>query len=213
MKARLYPVVLSLAWACAISPSRVQAAAEPSSAFVDPADPAAAAYRQQGERVIDQVGGSLISELHKVLSSMPTALALGSVHLKNYRPPSSPRGKPPVITVRRTSLQVRNPANAPDAADRAALERIQAAVDGGEPIPPVLIQKIEAPGQPVEWRVYRPLAVLKDCIDCHGPKRSIAPDVLATLSKLYPDDKAVDYPAGAWRGVIRVSLADPKRKP
>ncbi len=212
MKARLYPVVLSLACTCVFLQAPVRAAAESSHVFVDPADPAAKEFRQYGERIIDQVGGSMMSELRKILASTPTALALGSVHLRDYQPPATKRGKPAVLAVRRTSLQVRNPANAPDDADRAALERLKAEIDRGDAPDKVIVQKITTPGQPVEWRVYRPLAVLKQCIDCHGPKRTIAPDVLETLTKLYPDDQAADYAPGAWRGVIRVSLAEPKKK-
>ena len=68
------------------------------------------------------------------------------------------------------------------------------------------MQKIEQPGQPVEWRVYRPIASTPACLACHGDPDKFRPGVKEALDRLYPHDKAVDYSAQEWRGVIRVSL-------
>lgn len=213
MKARSYPVVLSLACCLvAVSTAWPADAASPHS-FVNPDDPAVAEIRRLGERTIDQSGNALIGEVRRVLATTSPALAIGALHLKDYKLPAPLPGKPAVTEIRRTSLRVRNPANAPDGADLAALEKIKDQLDDGDEVAKVLVQRVNLPGKPAEWRVYRPLGVLKQCIDCHGPASALAPGVAATLKEFYPKDVAVDYKPGAWRGLLRVSIVEPAKNP
>ena len=214
MKARFHPVVLSLACGClTLTAARADETASAPFAFVDPDDASVAAIRQLGDRTIDQAGTALVLELRRELADKSPALAIGGVHLKHYELPAARPGQPAVTAVRRTSLKVRNPANAPDAADRAALELVRQQLEAGEHVAPVLVQRVTFPGQPPEWRVYRPLAVLKQCLDCHGDEAHLAPGVAATLKEFYPADTAVNYPPGAWRGLFRVSISAPTRTP
>lgn len=214
MKARSYPVVLSLAcaWA-ALTALQAAESATPPYSFVGPDDSATAAIRRLGERTIDHAGSSLLAEVRRVLGTTTPALGIGMLHLKDYKLPAPVPGQPVVTAVRRTSLRIRNPANSPDAADLAALERIQNELSNGDPVESLLVQRVALPGQPPEWRVYRPLVALKQCLECHGTAGTLAPGVPDTLQVFYPADRAVDYRAGEWRGLIRVSIADAPKKP
>jgi len=214
MKARFYPVVLSQACVfAALAALRAAAADASPHAFVDPDDPAVAEIRRLGERTLDQSGNALLLEVRRVLADTTPALAIGKLHLKDYRPPPAAPGKPAVTALRRTSRQIRNPANAPDAADLAALERIEGQLERGDPVDRLLLQRVTFPGQPPEWRVYRPLVALKQCLDCHGPSATLAPGVAETLKVFYPADLAVNYRAGAWRGLLRASISEPPKTP
>jgi hypothetical protein len=213
MRARSYPVVLSLACGFVASSTAWSAVVESPHAFVDPDDPTVAEIRRLGERTIDQVGNAMIGEVRRVLATTTPALAVGKLHLKEYKLPLAMSGKPVVSELRRTSLRVRNPANSPDAADLAALELIQDQVQRGDDVAKVLVQRVSLPGKTPEWRVYRPLVTLKQCIDCHGSNATLAPGVADTLKVFYPADKAVDYKTGEWRGLIRVSITEPAPKP
>lgn len=155
----------------------------------------------------------MIGEVRRVLATTTPALAVGKLHLKEYKLPLAMPGKPVVSELRRTSQRVRNPANSPDAADLAALEVIQDQLQRGDDVAKVLVQRVSLPGKTPEWRVYRPLVTLKQCIDCHGAEATLAPGVADTLKVFYPADKAVDYKTGAWRGLIRVSITEPAQKP
>lgn len=171
-----------------------------------------AEIRKLGERTIDQAGNAMIGEVRRVLSTTTPALAIGKLHLKDYKLPLAMAGKPVVTELRRTSLRVRNPANSPDAADLAALDLIQGQLERGDDVAKVLVQKVTLPGQPPEWRVYRPLALLKQCVDCHGADAALAPGVTDTLKVFYPADKAVGYKPGEWRGLIRASIVESPKK-
>lgn len=209
MKARSYPVVLSLACVLASFATAQAADAEsPPHVFVRPDDPRVADIRRAGERAIDHSGNALMLEVRRVLADTTPAMAIGLLHLKDYKLPPAPPTLPVVTGVRRTSLRVRNPANAPDAAELAALEVIQDQLEGGDEISSVLIQRVTLPGRTPEWRVYRPLVTLKQCLDCHGPVGTLAPGVPDTLQVFYPADKAVNFKAGSWRGLVRATIPD-----
>lgn len=214
MKARFYPIVLSLAcFLAAFAAAQAADAANPPHAFVNPDEPLVAGIRQTGERVVDHVGSALLMEVRRVMANTAPALAIGKLHLKDYKLPATAPGQPVVTAIRRTSLQVRNPANAPDAADLAALERIQGQLEEGDAVDEVIVQRVTFPGQPPEWRIYRPLVTLKQCLDCHGKPGALAPGVADTLKVFYPTDEALNYRAGSWRGLIRVSLIEPVKMP
>lgn len=108
------------------------------------------------------------------------------------------------MEVTRTSLRVRNPANTADAADAEALAWFQDRLaSGGEP-PASHVRAVDGGG----YRYYQPLMTQGPCVQCHGPRDSLAPDVLAALEERYPQDQAVGYAEGDWRGLLRVSVPE-----
>lgn len=210
MKARSYPVVLSLA--CALA-ALAAAAPDPTHVFVSPDDPRVSHLRAAGERALDHAARALLLEVRRVLADQTPAMAIGQLHLKDYQPPPAAPGQPAVSAVRRTSLRIRNPANAPDAADLAALSRIEAELERGDPVSALLVQRVTLPGRTPEWRVYRPLATLNQCLACHGNDRTLAPGVPDTLQVFYPADQARGYRAGSWRGLLRATIPDTVSSP
>lgn len=182
--------------------------------WADSDDPAIAAIRQAGENTIQFVGNKLIREVSQVLTAKGAEDAIDVLHLKSLPLPEVSPGKPQIIAVKRTSLRVRNPANAPDSADLAALMSIEKDLMDGNSPPKLLVQHVEAAGlMPEEWRVYRPISVMSACVVCHGPVDSLLPSVKDKLARLYPEDKAVGYAIYDWRGVIRVSIVTPTAVP
>lgn len=103
------------------------------------------------------------------------------------------------VTVKRTTLKPRNPANAPDEEDRAVLE----------------VMAAQSPPQPViQWedgaaRFYRPLMIQEVCIKCHGDPATFPKDLTEALASAYPADAATGYALGDLRGAIRVTIDNP----
>lgn len=108
------------------------------------------------------------------------------------------------MEVVRTSLRLRNPANAPDAADAEALAWFQERVAAGDEPPALHVRKVGSEG----YRYYQPLVTAGTCLQCHGARDSLDPDVLDALDARYPGDEAVGYAEGDWRGVLRVSVPE-----
>jgi mono/diheme cytochrome c family protein len=178
-----------------------------SAAFVDPDAPSVAEVRALGERVITQLGATLLNEVTTAMTQNGPEKAIEVCHLKALpltRETSD--GQPRITAVKRTSQRVRNPANTADPAEKLALARVAQDLAAGLP-PKVLVQQITVPGEPTEWRVYRPVMMAPACMTCHGPRETLAPAVRARLATLYPEDRATDYAAGDWRGLIRVSVS------
>ena len=176
--------------------------------FVDPNAAEFTEIRTLGERAINRAGYSLVAEVSNAIVRSGTVDALQVCHLRNLPQKNPIPDMPRITAIKRTSLRLRNPANAPDSADQAALEKIRAALENGDSTPEVLVQRVWFANGTTEWRVYRPIAVTARCTACHGSREDMIPALRAELARLYPDDKAADYQNGEWRGLIRVSLSD-----
>lgn len=180
----------------------------PAAEFVDPDAAENTEIRDLGERAINRLGLTLVNEVSVAVAKSGPEKAIDVCHLRAL--PLTGEilaGMPRITGVKRTSLKLRNPANAPDAAEQLALERVEKDLQNGK-LPKVLVQRIDRPGAKPEWRVYRPVGVAPQCVTCHGPRESLSPELLARLAERYPQDQATGYAAGQWRGLIRVSVGD-----
>lgn len=104
------------------------------------------------------------------------------------------------IRIKRTSLKVRNPRNAPDAFEREALERYERFRQQGS-MPSDEIRQDRVDGKPV-WRYTKPILMAASCIPCHGAEDELGEGVRRSLDEKYPDDKAVGYAVGDLRGIV-----------
>ena len=200
MKTALTPWLTPLLWAGLLAATPDNPELQRKFTWIDAADP-----------VIQQNGSRMLSEVNRVLTKKGAEAGIDDLHLKEWKLPAAAPGQPKIIAVKRTSLRVRNPASLPDNADLAALLSIQTAMADGNTPPSVLVQQLEAAaGAPAEWRVYRPMITTAACLVCHGPADTLTPGVKAKLERIYPGDKATEYAANEWRGVIRVSIVAPE---
>ena len=106
--------------------------------------------------------------------------------------------------VGRTSLQVRNPANAADAWEQQVLQQFAQRAAAGEPLAGMQQSAVVAG----EVRVMQAIGVGEPCLACHG--KTLRAELAAQLDQLYPQDQARGYALGALRGAftLRRSLAD-----
>ncbi|MFH1764633.1 MAG: DUF3365 domain-containing protein [Gemmatimonadota bacterium] len=106
------------------------------------------------------------------------------------------------LSLKRTSFRYRNPDNAPDEGDEAALLFFERAIQEQGQAPASFVQRASLG----EVRYYRPLFVGEVCLGCHGDAEFFDPQLLRVLSERYPEDLATGYEAGAFRGLVRVSM-------
>lgn len=151
----------------------------------------------------DQLGGALLPELQGALQSGGPAAAVevcaGKAQALTAEVQERFAGDG--VRIRRTSLRVRNPANAPDEFERAWLERVTAA--GGVPEP---LAEVVAVDVGHELRYLRPLMTAELCLQCHGPLEEMAVEVREMLAERYPGDGATGFAAGQVRGAISVRV-------
>lgn len=176
--------------------------------FVDPSSPQESERLAIGERTINRVTMTMVREVSGASTPEGAEKVLDVCHLKSLPTTGTIiKDEPRIVGFKRTSLKLRNPANAPDAAEQLALNRIQKNLEDGI-APKTLLQQIDLPDGKSEWRVYKAIAVLQQCAACHGPPENLSPELQARLKERYPDDKANRYGVGNWRGIVRVTVAD-----
>ena len=109
------------------------------------------------------------------------------------------------LAVRRVSERYRNPADRPDADEAAKLAELEAAHSKGA-----------LPAEAYEWvgegaerslRYLKPITIGGPCLACHGDPASMKPEVAAMIRERYPEDRAVGYKDGDFRGAVSVVVS------
>lgn len=108
------------------------------------------------------------------------------------------------VTVKRTSLKLRNPVNAPDAYEKELLTRLAARAREGD-LPEESLDERRENGLTV-YRYAKPLVATPLCITCHGRAGEIPEAVRKMLETRYPGDAATGYGAGDFVGIVSVVI-------
>ena len=181
-------------------------------AFIDPASAEAKSYRVPGEYAIDRLVMTMVTDASRAVAGHTEVAALATFHLKDIPMKNGTvAGLPRISAVKLTSLKLRNPLNAPDAAEQLALEKVRREFEVGSP-PSILVQRVQT-AQGEEWRVYKPLATIRQCGTCHATPEEQSPELRAAIQQSYPSDQSSSYGTGQWRGLIRVTVAPPAPPP
>jgi hypothetical protein len=109
--------------------------------------------------------------------------------------------------VRRVSLKLRNPADAPEPAERAILKAWERR-HRRAPLAPETesVALVERAGRRT-LRYMKPIVIGSEmCLACHAATKKISPEVRQALREWYPADKATGYKLGDLRGAISVSI-------
>ena len=106
------------------------------------------------------------------------------------------------VEVGRVALRLRNPANEPDAWERAWLEASRG-TRGENPAAP-LGEYRDLPDGRMEYAYLMPIYTAPLCMQCHGGPANLGPGVSEALAKAYPDDQATGFELGSLRGAVRV---------
>ncbi len=106
--------------------------------------------------------------------------------------------------VGRTAIRLRNPDNAPDAAELAVLRDFLARAADGETLAKMeqAFEDSAAEGGPV-FRYMKAIPTGELCLTCHGSK--IDPELAARIRASYPKDQATGFKLGELRGAFTLS--------
>lgn len=104
--------------------------------------------------------------------------------------------------IRRTSLQIRNPQDAPIPREREQLEEYASAKKAGQPLQPVVESVDDA-----RIAFYAPISMQPLCLKCHGKLgETLAEEDYAVIKEKYPADEAIGYAAGDLRGMWSITF-------
>jgi len=109
------------------------------------------------------------------------------------------------VTIRRTSLKVRNPENRPDAWEISGLTELEANIAAGaDPSLTEVVDEVISENGEKEFRYLKAIIAEPLCVSCHG--ETLDETIRNELSALYPEDKAVGYKPGDVRGAFSVTI-------
>ena len=105
--------------------------------------------------------------------------------------------------IARTSLKVRNPANAPDNWERAVLEDFEKRkAQGDKPEAMEHYEIVQQNGKQM-FRYMKAIPTAEICTACHGEQ--IGDEIAAKLKELYPADQATGFKPGDIRGAFTIT--------
>lgn len=102
--------------------------------------------------------------------------------------------------VARTSLKLRNDKNKPDQWELKVLKQFEARKAKGESPKEIAFAEIVDVNGKRTFRMMKAIPTGELCITCHGNK--VKPEVVNTLNKYYPNDKAKGFKIGDIRGAF-----------
>lgn len=104
--------------------------------------------------------------------------------------------------IRRTSLKIRNPQDSPSPAERQALSQYAARAAGHTALAPSVVLLEDG-----QVAFYAPIMVKAACLACHGQLgTTLQPTDYAVIQSLYPQDAAIGYADGDWRGLWSITF-------
>jgi hypothetical protein len=113
------------------------------------------------------------------------------------------------VSLKRISNRLRNPLNAPDHRESEALRYFEETYLKTGMLPDSYVQVVSE-GEKRYALYYQALKVQGICLSCHGSMDSMPDDLKTKLRELYPNDQAVSYQDGSFRGAIRVKIPLPQ---
>lgn len=108
------------------------------------------------------------------------------------------------LKVRRTSLKLRNTANASDDWENEVLHYFEQQKKSGVDITELEIYEITKDISGKWFRYMKAIPTVEVCLVCHG--ESIAEPIKKKLQALYPNDQAIDFKVGDIRGAFTVKI-------
>lgn len=106
--------------------------------------------------------------------------------------------------IKRTSLKLRNPQNSPDSLEAIMLDMYHIMSRMRNPVMvPKLLVKNES-----KIQFYAPIMIANEtCLKCHGTiGQTMKAEDYDIIKQNYPNDKAIDYKLGEFRGMWSITL-------
>lgn len=158
--------------------------------------------KMEAMKAIKVVGGSLQKTLKQKakeggLVGAAKFCAINATDLSKEVSKTLPKG----VKVRRITDKPRNPNNEANAEQLAVFDEIKAKMKNGEDVKMLVKQKSEN-----HYQVYKPIMMKGKCLNCHGTDSVRKKKAYDIISKEFPNDKAVNYKKGDFRGAFIVDI-------
>ena len=161
-------------------------------------------FNENASSQIKLLAGNLQKELSTAMQSQGPVSAVSVCNLKAPEIADEINSSSP-INVKRTSLKIRNPNNAPDDWERKVLNMFANQLQEGVPVSDLVYSERIDSDDSSTFRMMKAIPVQPVCLTCHGNEQVIIDDVKNIILTNYPNDKATGYAAGELRGAFSAS--------
>ena len=160
--------------------------------------------KQEAKSAIMKMGGALKSHMKQNMKAGGPVQAAGFCLEKASGIAKKVNAEyPKGVSVKRVSTKYRNPANKPTADEAKVLEQIQSDVDTNKTVPKMIVKEVSKNS----YKVYKPIFMSKGiCLSCHGDAQTRNPEAYKLIKAKYPNDKAIGYKKGDFRGAFVVTI-------
>jgi hypothetical protein len=165
-------------------------------------DPELQEVMQTAQQTTQLLLKTLGSNMKKQMKSGGAMKALDFCATKAYDLTEDVNKKlPQGVSVKRISLNYRNPANAPEKEEIKILEALETLQKNRVILPKRIVEKTSQH----TYKVYKPLVIKKQvCLQCHGDIQN--QKLKNAIDTKYPNDKAQHYKMGDLRGAVVVTV-------
>lgn len=106
------------------------------------------------------------------------------------------------VYIKRVSLKNRNADNFPDDFEKKVLNKFELLNQNKELNDATEHTEIVQEGEFRYLRYLKPIMIQAECLNCHGSQTDIMPEVKQLIAQSYPNDKAIGYKVGDFRGAV-----------
>jgi hypothetical protein len=108
------------------------------------------------------------------------------------------------VFIRRVSFKNRNKNNFPDDFEKKILTKFELLKQNNELNDNTEHFEVVKEGEFTYLRYLKPILVQAECLNCHGNKDAMLPEVKELIASKYPEDKAFGYNVGDLRGAVSI---------
>lgn len=161
------------------------------------------AFVDDSQALIQTLAKSLKHELMTALRAGDLSAAVHTCQLK--APEITENLDTDTTTIKRTSLKLRNPDNAPDTWERGMLIKFDQQLDNGLAVENLRSTEVIKTEEKTTYRYMQAIPTQQACLVCHGDKNNLPDPVKQALAEKYPGDLATGFSAGELRGAFSVT--------
>lgn len=160
-------------------------------------------YTEQGKKIAQESFKALSGQLKTAMKAGGVEAAVGFCNAV-ARPLTDSLSTQHGALIKRTSLKLRNPQNAPDSME---LKMLKIYLQMSRMRNPIMVPKILEKNKN-EMQFFAPIIIKSEtCLKCHGIiGQTMKEEDYAIIKQHYPDDEAIDYRMDKFRGMWSITL-------
>lgn len=156
-------------------------------------------YIEKGKKIAQASFKAMSGKLKKAMKEGGVPNALKYCNLEAM-PITDSLSKAHNVTIKRTALKLRNPANKPNTEEFNLLHQFKSDIELGKKVKPIIMKT-----GPKSKGFFAPITIKQPCLACHG---NVSNDVKSLIAEHYPKDKATGFKLGELRGMWSIKFEE-----